>query len=188
MSPWLCPTASPPRRTDGPAHGSPVLQPGKARLQHVEAHGTEVEGVAVEALQVEVRALARLGLVARPQPDPLADLVRRRLPRPAEVAVQLEAQVLVRHPAVGAHELPAQLRGPPLAGVEAERVVAPGSPAPGACRCRRSPGPRGTPGCRACRACRRGRPGSPARPSGARRTAPSPRRARTPSTAAAATG
>ena len=84
----------------------------------------EVEGLAVELLEVEVGALAGLGVVAGLQPDALADLVGRGLAGPAEVAVELEAQVLVGHAAVGAHELPAQLGRPALARVEAERVVA----------------------------------------------------------------
>src|SRR5262249_14210803 len=57
------------------------------------------------------------------QPDPLAHLVGRGLAGPAEVAVELEAQALVRYPAVCAQELPAQLGRPSLARVEPERVV-----------------------------------------------------------------
>src|SRR6185436_10131182 len=103
---------------------SGFLHAVEGRPQDVEADGAEVEVVAMEDLEIEGRALARLRRVARREPDPLPDLVRRRLPRPAQVAVELEAQILVRDPAVRPHELPAQFRRPPLAGVEGERVVA----------------------------------------------------------------
>src|SRR5690242_1727009 len=91
--------------------------------QRVQPERAQVERGAVELLEVEVRALAPLRVLARLQPEPLADLVRRGLPGPAQVPVELEPQVLVRYPAVRAKELPAKLRGPPLAGVEAEGVV-----------------------------------------------------------------
>src|SRR5579885_2428985 len=60
--------------------------------QGVEAHPSDVQGPAMEVLQRERRAFPLLDLVAQLHPEPFADLVRRRLPRPAEVAVELEAQ------------------------------------------------------------------------------------------------
>ena len=52
------------------------------------------------------------------EPDALADLVRRRLAGQAEVALDLELDELVVHPAVQPHELQAELGRPRLAGVE----------------------------------------------------------------------
>src|SRR5690606_37000329 len=117
-----------PREAGGPGGSFPRSgkgrsEAGERRLQRVEPERAEVERVSVELLEAERRALARLGLLAGLQPDPLADLVRRRLTRPAEVAVELEAEELVGHPAVRPHELPSELRRPPLPRVEAERVV-----------------------------------------------------------------
>ena len=51
-------------------------------------------------------------LVAQLQPEPLADLVARRLARPAEVAVQLEAQHLLALVGVGVEEGPGLVVGP----------------------------------------------------------------------------
>src|SRR3954453_3360562 len=110
-------TTRPVRRT----HRSDAGQ----RLPHgVEAERPEVEGGAVERLEVERRALPGPHLLAGLEPDPLAHLVGGRLRRPAEVAVDLEDDGGVIHPAVLAHELQAELAGPALARVEAERVVA----------------------------------------------------------------
>src|SRR5690606_19358735 len=67
--------------------------------------------------------LAAARVVAGLEPDPLANLVRGRLPRPAEVAVELEPQLLIRHRAVSPHEAPAELRRPSLAGRLASRLV-----------------------------------------------------------------
>ena len=144
--------------------------------ERVEAHATELQGLGVERLQVERGPVAGLGGVAALQPDPLADLVRRSLSRPAEVAVELVGAVGRIGDRAGEQELEAELGCPALARVEAR--CRSGSPAPGACRCRRRPGRRGTAGRRACRAGRRRRRGSRARPSAARRRAPSPRRGR----------
>src|SRR5690349_9703115 len=100
-----------------------MSEAGEGLAEGVEAQRAEVERVRVEPAQVERRALTGLGLVAGLEPDALADLVRRRLAGPAQVAVQLEAQHLVADAAVRAQELPAQLGRPPLTRVEAERVV-----------------------------------------------------------------
>src|SRR5262245_49326869 len=65
-------------------------EPAQGRLQRVEPDRAQVERGGVERLQVERRTLAGPHLVARLQPDPLAHLVGRCLPRPAQVAVDLE--------------------------------------------------------------------------------------------------
>ena len=171
---------------DQPGHEIAAPAPACSGSRPSEPRSSAARWNAFRSKSAPWRALR---VVAGLQPDPLADLVRRRLARPAEVAVDLEAQM--SRPASGSAarmnsqpELgrPASRRGGSRTGCRA------GSPAPGACRCRRSPGRPGTPGRRACPACRPGRRGSRARPSAARRTAPSPRRARRPSTAAAASG
>src|SRR4051812_35650947 len=74
-------------------------------LQHratkgVEPDAPDVEGATVEGLEVERVAFALLDLVAQLQPQALADLVAGRLARPAEVAVELEAEDLLVHEAV----------------------------------------------------------------------------------------
>src|SRR5262249_53170147 len=102
----------------------PSLQPGERLPHRVAGERAEAERSPVGRLQDEVRTLASLDLVAGLEPDPLTDLVRRRLGRPAEVAVDLEDDGGVVHPAVLPHELQPQLAGPALARVEAERVVA----------------------------------------------------------------
>ena len=61
---------------------------------------------------LDVEAVAAGGLVAGLLPQPLADLVRRRLARPAEVAVQLEADEALGHVHVGLQERPGLLGVP----------------------------------------------------------------------------
>src|SRR6185437_1786819 len=106
-------------RLGGRGRGRENLQPGQRRLERVEAEAAERERLAVELLEVERRALARLRVRAGLKPDPLAQLVGRRLARPAEIAVELEAQHLVADPHVRAQELPGQFRVPGLALVPA---------------------------------------------------------------------
>src|SRR5690349_4328486 len=55
------------------------------------------------------------GLFPGLEPDPLAQLVGRGLPGPAEVAVQLEAQLAFVPAGVGTQELPGDLGVPALA-------------------------------------------------------------------------
>ena len=62
---------------------------GEEASQRVEAHAAELQRLGVERLGVEVVAVAGSRRVATVDPDPLADLVARRLARPAEVAVDL---------------------------------------------------------------------------------------------------
>src|SRR6516165_467446 len=81
--------------------------------QHVEADRSDVEHPAVEGLEVERRALSGTGLVAQLQPVPLTDLVRGRLPGPAEVAVELIAQDSFGHAGVRREELPSLAMVPP---------------------------------------------------------------------------
>src|SRR5262245_32321242 len=69
-----------------------VSEPVERGLQRVETERAQVQGLPVELLQVERGTLAGLGVLAGLQPDPLADLVRRGLARPTQVAVDLEAQ------------------------------------------------------------------------------------------------
>ena len=69
----------------------------------------------MEHAEVEVRALALARFLASLQPDPLAQLVRRCLPRPAQVAIQLEAQHAVVGVHAGMQELPGQHGVPGLA-------------------------------------------------------------------------
>ena len=116
------------------------------------------------------------GRVAAFQPQPLADLVRRRLPRPAEVAVDLVGAVRRIGDRAGEQELEPELRRPALPLVE-----------PGAGRDlqlqvhadvdhhARRPEQLGV---EHARADRRRRRGSRARGPAVRRTAPSPRRGR----------
>src|SRR5215475_3073223 len=98
-------------------------EPAERRLQRVEPERAQVQRVAVECLQIERGTLARLRVLARLEPDAFADLVCRRLSGPAEVAVELEAKVLVRDAAVCAQELPTEVGRPTLARPPAERVV-----------------------------------------------------------------
>src|SRR4051812_22141067 len=79
-------------RSRSPAQECP-LQAAERCPQRVEPDRAEVEGGGVELLEVELGALVRFHLVPGLQPDPLPDLVRRRLTRPAEVAVDLEPQL-----------------------------------------------------------------------------------------------
>ena len=60
----------------------------------------------MEGLEVEGCVLATTRLLAQRQPQALADRVRRRLPRPAEVAVELEAQEALGHVGVRRQECP----------------------------------------------------------------------------------
>src|SRR5699024_4601139 len=73
---------SAPRRKQGAGPSSQRL------LEDGQRQAAELEGPAME---VTGRGPGGLGLLAQPLPDPLTDLVGRRLPRPAQVAVQLEA-------------------------------------------------------------------------------------------------
>src|SRR4051794_13498034 len=72
--------------------------------ERVQAERPELQRVAVERLEVEFGPFAGLRVLSRLQPDPLAHLVRRCLPRPPQVTVELEAQELVGHPAVRPQE------------------------------------------------------------------------------------
>ena len=164
-------------RGPGRAPGAASAEDGGP--QRVEPDAAEVERRRWNALRSNASPSRARRLVAGLQPDPLADLVRRRLPRPAEVAVELEAQERAR-PCwqCAAQELPglvgvhARRRRRVGRGLEARRCM----PMSTTTRAARSAGRR------ACPAGRPGRRGSRARPSAARRTAPSPRRGRRPST------
>src|SRR5437016_4645957 len=80
--------------------------------QRVQADATDVERAAVEVLEVEGVAFALADLVAQLHPEPLADLVGRRLTGPAEVAVELEAQEALLHVGVAGEEGPGLVIGP----------------------------------------------------------------------------
>src|SRR5215470_9811789 len=95
------------------------LQGGQLPAQGVQAHGTHPQGGVVERLEVEPVRGAAARVVPGSQPEPLAELVRRRLAGPAEVAVDLVVHVDRIGDRPGQHELQAQLRGPPLAGMKA---------------------------------------------------------------------
>src|SRR5699024_8971432 len=71
--------------------------------ERIEAKPTHVEDLHVVVLEIEVGF--RLGLGAELLENPLPDLVRRRLARPAEVAVDFETYECVIHVDVLAHEL-----------------------------------------------------------------------------------
>src|SRR5882762_4901641 len=87
-----------------------LLQDGGA--QHVQADAADVESSAVECLEIEGIAVSGANVVAKLQPPPLADLVGRRLPRPTQIAVQLEPQArLVLH-RMNRQQLPGLLVGP----------------------------------------------------------------------------
>src|SRR5581483_5970782 len=102
-----------PLRSDpGPGQASDVRAPRRTPRAHredlelrelcaqlVEPHGAEVERGAVERLEVERVTVARPGVVARREPDPLADLVADRLARPPEVPVDLAGHELLREAA-----------------------------------------------------------------------------------------
>src|SRR5699024_1209771 len=98
---------SAPRRKQGAGPSSQRL------LEDGQRQAAELEGPAME---VTGRGPGGLGLLAQPLPDPLTDLVGRRLPRPAQVAVQLEALLRLGHSPVGAHEVPGLLDAPGTAG------------------------------------------------------------------------
>src|SRR4051812_2723926 len=95
------------------------LEPGELAGELVEAHGAEVEGELVPGLEVEVGAVAALGVGPGVEPHPLADLVRDRLPRHPEVPVDLAAHEHLREHAPLDHERQRELGGPRLPGVEA---------------------------------------------------------------------
>ena len=180
----VCPGAGPYReppdtltRFDGPGWRASSDECRAAQIRASAARSgsrprrTEVERGPVERLQVEVGALALLRVGPGLQPDALPDLVRRRLSRPAQVAVELEPEDLVGRRDVGAHELPAQLGRPPLTGVERDRTAAVAEPVVGRdlqlqvhADVDDHAGRPQSPARRACRACRPGRRGSPARP------------------------
>src|SRR5207237_9072212 len=62
---------------------------GELVAQRAEAHAAQVEGVALEPLQVELVSVTPSGVGPGLQPHPFADLVADRLTGPAEVAVDL---------------------------------------------------------------------------------------------------
>src|SRR3954454_19600875 len=65
-------------------------EPVQRLPERVQPQRAEVQGLPVEHLEVEVGAPAGLRIIPGLQPDPLADLVRRGLTRPAQVALPLE--------------------------------------------------------------------------------------------------
>src|SRR5699024_9012351 len=79
---------------------------------HVEPDRADVERPAVEPAQVEGVPSGGAGGVADLLPQPLANLVRRRLSGPPEVAVELEGEELLGHVRVGDEERPCLLRVP----------------------------------------------------------------------------
>src|SRR5437764_718552 len=85
--------------------------------QWAEAHAAEVERVAVELLQVEVRAVPSLGIGPGFQPHAFADLVADGLAGPAEVAVDLAPHEVDRLAAALDHERQRELRRPRLTDV-----------------------------------------------------------------------
>ena len=62
---------------------------GEGLAQDVQPHAAQAQRSGVEVLQARS---ARKRAIPRVLPQPLPDRVRRRLPRPSQVAVQLEAQ------------------------------------------------------------------------------------------------
>src|ERR1700722_2945852 len=70
----------------------------------IEAHAAEVQRVAVEVLEVERCALAALCALAAVEPDPLPHLVRDRLSRPSEIAVDLRCHEVGRKARTLDHE------------------------------------------------------------------------------------
>src|SRR5450759_3148975 len=80
--------------------------------QRVEADPADVQGAAVKGLDVKGIALPGLDLVPQLEPETLADLVGGRLPWPAEIAVELEAQEVLGHVGVSSQELPGLVIGP----------------------------------------------------------------------------
>src|SRR6476646_7010562 len=77
-------------------HDRADARSGEDRLaQDVEPDRAEVERAAVEVFERERIPVAVGDLVTELEPEPLPDLVARRLPRPAEVAVELEAHRLL---------------------------------------------------------------------------------------------
>src|SRR5688500_13791354 len=98
-------------------------EPRQRSTQRVQAQGPEVQRIGVELAQVEVGSLPPPGIAAGLQPDSLADLVRRRLPRPAQVAIELEPQRRLVDRAVLHHELVAGRRRPPLARTKVPGVA-----------------------------------------------------------------
>src|SRR5215469_13230208 len=86
--------------------GRPRSETSQCLAQRIQAERTKREGLTVEVLEAEVRALALAGLFPRLHPDPLAKLVRRHLARPAQIPVELEPEHLVFHVHPAAQELP----------------------------------------------------------------------------------
>src|SRR6476659_10361716 len=82
-----------------------------------ESHAAQIEGVAMESLQVEVASVPLLRIRSRFEPNPLADLVADRLTRPSEVAIDLAAHEVFGFAAALDHERKCELAGPDLPGV-----------------------------------------------------------------------
>src|SRR3954469_17251734 len=103
-----CPT-TPSNRSRWPAISSALRQ---RRLEHIQRQAAQIQCATVEFLQW---CSATDRLVTQLLPDPLSDRIRRRLARPAEVAVQLEAKVGLLHRAVRLQKHPRLLRIPYIA-------------------------------------------------------------------------
>src|SRR5207248_9871730 len=93
----------------------PVLAARQGLTQRVQAHGAQAERPGVEVLEAEGTSGPGFGFFPGLEPDSLAELVGRDLPRPAEVAVQFEVQPLLVPAGVGPQELPGDLSVPALA-------------------------------------------------------------------------
>src|ERR1700734_4168459 len=94
---------------DCATRGVRVLEAGKGLAQRVQAYGAQAECLGVEVLEAEGGSGPRLGIFPGLEPDPLAELVGRGLPGPAEEAVELKAQPILFPAGVGPQELPCDL-------------------------------------------------------------------------------
>src|SRR3954464_10587042 len=103
-----CPT-TPSNRSSWRVTNSALRQ---RRLKHVQRQAAQIQCATVEFLQ---RRSATDRLVTQLLPDPLSDRIRRCLAGPAEVAVQLEAEVGLLHRAVRLQKHPCLLRIPYMA-------------------------------------------------------------------------
>src|SRR4051794_15802501 len=94
------------------AAGRTGSEPAQLLGQRAEPQRAEVEDGAVPGLEVEAGAVPGPSVLAAGEEHPLADLVHRRLARPAEVAVQLVGAHRVVHGAVLAEEVRGRLVAP----------------------------------------------------------------------------
>ena len=88
---------------------------GERLTQRIKTHGAQAKRLGVKVLEAEGRSVSRDGVLPGLQPDPLTEPVGRGLPRQAETATELGAQLPFVPAGVGAQQLPGERGVHPLA-------------------------------------------------------------------------